>query len=186
MEADWEFEIGDGAPVIDALWAGFVNLRADPALAWSLPESAELPALGAALASLNSATSDVWTAKCDFSSELQAADFDADELDAPAGAAVHAMYCYIDLLPRSADAWSSPQLVEAACRSLCALLRQVPLRCCRADLVVRRAFLVDGGNDLGITAYITACGPTVTEAKGVLAEALAAFAAALCPGQTLQ
>ena len=28
MEADWEVEIGGGAPVIDALWPGFVDLRA--------------------------------------------------------------------------------------------------------------------------------------------------------------
>jgi hypothetical protein len=27
LEADWEFEVGGDAPVIDALWPGFVDLR---------------------------------------------------------------------------------------------------------------------------------------------------------------
>jgi hypothetical protein len=30
MEADWEFEVGGDAPVIDALWPGFVDLRLSP------------------------------------------------------------------------------------------------------------------------------------------------------------
>ena len=30
MEADWEFEVGGDAPVIEALWAGFVDLRSQP------------------------------------------------------------------------------------------------------------------------------------------------------------
>ena len=30
MEADWELEIGGDAPVIEAHWTGFVDLRADP------------------------------------------------------------------------------------------------------------------------------------------------------------
>jgi hypothetical protein len=186
MEADWEFEIGGDAPVIDANWAGLVDLRADPELALGLPETAELPALAFALKALNSAGSPVWTSKSDYWPALQPADFDVDELDGPRGAAVHGMGCYIDLLPRVADAWSLPQQAEAVCSSLCETLRQVRLRSCRVDLVVRRASFADGRNDMGITAYITACGRTPTAAKGALAEALAAFAAALCPGQTLQ
>ena len=27
MEADWEVEVGGGAPVIEAFWPGFVDLR---------------------------------------------------------------------------------------------------------------------------------------------------------------
>jgi hypothetical protein len=53
MEADWEFEVGPdaaglAAPVIDALWPGFVDLRRAPELAWHLPEAAQLPALAEA------------------------------------------------------------------------------------------------------------------------------------------
>jgi len=39
MEADWEFEVGPdtaglAAPVIDACWPGFVDLRHNPERAW--------------------------------------------------------------------------------------------------------------------------------------------------------
>ncbi len=30
MEADWEFEVGGDAPVIEAHWPGFVDLRQNP------------------------------------------------------------------------------------------------------------------------------------------------------------
>ena len=30
------------------------------------------------------------------------------------------------------------------CKRVCSLLRAVPLRCCRADLVIRRAFITAG------------------------------------------
>ena len=30
MEADWEVEVGGGAPVIEADWPGFVDLRGEP------------------------------------------------------------------------------------------------------------------------------------------------------------
>jgi hypothetical protein len=192
MEADWEFEIGDGAPVIDARWDGLVDLRADPALSRTLPEAADFPALAACLARLNAPASPVWTSKCDLWLALEPADFDADELDAPPGSSTHGMACYIDLLPRAADAWSDPAQAEAASRSLRNDLSQAPLRCCRTDLVIRRAIVgPDSGrgsdqHHLGITAYITACGPTPSAAKAALAAALAAFAAALCPAQTLQ
>ena len=186
MEADWEFDVRDDAPVIDAQWAGLIDLRAQPSLAWLLPEAAELPSLAAALVKLNGAGSPVWTSKCDFWPALQPTDFDADELDAPSGTAAYAMSCYIDLMARNAYAWSLPEEAEAACRALCALLHQALLRSCRVDLVVRRAWLGDDQNHLGITAYITACGPAAETAKDVLERALAAFAAAICTGQTLQ
>jgi hypothetical protein len=186
MEADWEFEMGGDAPVIDAFWIGFVDLRADPELASCLPETGELPALALALKTLNSAGSPVWTSKCDFWPALQPADFDADELDAPPAAAAHGTGCYLDLLPRAADSWSRPQHAELACKAVCVFLRQVSLRCCRADLIVRRAFPGDQSDHHGVTAYLTACGPTPEAAKAVLAQALAAFATAICFGQTLQ
>ena len=37
MEADWEVEIGGGAPVIDACWDGYVDLRFNPRMDSSLP-----------------------------------------------------------------------------------------------------------------------------------------------------
>ena len=44
MEADWEIEVGGKAPVIEARWPGFVDLRLHPERASQFPEAAELPA----------------------------------------------------------------------------------------------------------------------------------------------
>ena len=191
MEADWEFEVGGEAPVIEAAWPGFVDLRRNPERAWELPEAAELPVLAEALASLNADDSPVWTSKCDLWPVVDMAEFDADELDAPPGCAAHAMGCYIDLLPRAGQPrndrqWETPEMAAAACTEICGLLHAVPLRCCRVDLVLRRALLVHYEMDLGITAYLTACGPSPAEAMQTLEAALAAFARVLCGHSTLQ
>ena len=201
MQADWEFEVGGDAPVIDAHWQGFVDLRVSPERVSDLPEAVQLPGLAAALLRLNSEGSPVWTSKCDSWLVLEREEFDADELDAPSGCSMHAAACYIDILPRADHAWSLPQPAEAACKLLCGLLGPVPLRYCRVDLIVRRALIalnrMNLGRmdldpmdldpmDLGMTAYITACGPTPAQAVQTLEKALIAFADALCPSSTLQ
>jgi hypothetical protein len=191
MEADWEFEVGPdaaglAAPVIDALWPGFVDLRRAPELAWNLPEAAQLPALAEALAKLNAAASPVWTSKCDFWPNLEADEFDAGELDAPPGCLAHAMGCYIDLLPGSDQQWAQPAIAEAACKRVCRLLRAVPLGCSRADLVIRRAFITADRMDLGITAYLTSCGSSSAEAERTLAAALTALTDALESHSTVE
>ncbi|MGD0800345.1 MAG: hypothetical protein ABR906_03415 [Terracidiphilus sp.] len=179
MEADWEFEVGGSAPVIEAYWAGFVDLRGQPDRAWDFPECAQLPALAGALARMNDAASPVWTAKCDFWPHLETDEFDPDELDAQPGCAVHVMGCYIDLLPKSAQQWSQPEMASAACKCVCGLLHAVPLRCCRVDLVIRRASIVPEWMELGITAYLISCGESQAEAALRLQAALAALTGAL-------
>lgn len=168
LEVDWEFEVGGNAPVIDALWPGFVDLRWTPqsapdhvSLVLTLPETAQLPRLAATLKKLNAEHSPVWTSKCDFWPALQADEFDPDELDAPAGSFAHAVGCYIDLLPRidqqpqsdqqaRADRqWSSPDGIASSCRDLCIRLHSIPLRCCRVDLIVRHAQIAPGNMDMG-------------------------------------
>jgi hypothetical protein len=191
MEADWELEVGGEAPVIEALWPGFVDLRRNPERAWELPEVAELPALAEALARINADDSPVWTSKCDLWPVVDFACFDADELDAPPECAVHAMGYYIDLLPRTdpsrnALQWETPEMAAASCKEICGLLHAVPLRCCRVDLVVRSALIVPDEMRLGITAYLTACGPSPAEAMQTLEAALAAFAGVLGGRSTLQ
>ena len=190
MEADWEFEVGGDAPVIEGCWPGFVDLRWTPQngdeLAQridGLHEAAQLPALAAALEKLNSACSPVWTSKCDFWPVLRPEEFDPGELDAPPANCAHAMGCYIDLLPRSDQQWPFPGMIAAACKHWCAVLGAVPLRCCRADLVIRRALIAPSVMDTGITAYLTACGPDPAGARQALEAALAQFAHALCPTQ---
>jgi hypothetical protein len=184
MEADWEFELGadaagQAAPVIDAAWPGWVDLRRSPELARQLPEAAQFPALAEALMRLNGAASPVWSCKCDYWPGLEAEEFDADELDAPHGCSNHAIGCYIDLLPASDGQWPNPEVIEKACKRWCGLLRAVPLRCCRVDLVVRRAVLSAERTGLGITVYLTACGASSEEAAERLEAALAAFTDAL-------
>jgi len=186
LEADWEFEVGGDAPAIDACWAGFVDLRQAPKQARILVEVGDFPPLAVALEKLNSPSSPVWTSKCDFRPELEPGDFDPDELDAPPGCSGCAVSCYIDILPREGWRWTNPQLAEAACRELRGLLAAIPLRCSRVDLVVRRAIVVADRVDLGITAYVTACGSGAGEARNALASALFAFVDALCTHSTLQ
>jgi hypothetical protein len=176
MESDWEVEIGNEAPVIDACWEGFVDLRVAPERAVALAETKDFPALADTLVRLNALSSPVWTSKCDL---WKPDSFDADELDAPAGAGNYALACYIDLLPRGDRQWPGPAQAVAFCQQLCAILRDVPQRCCRADLVVRRAYLAPNRPGLGTTAYLTACGPAPAETRATLASALVAIANAL-------
>jgi hypothetical protein len=188
MEADWEFEAGGDAPVIDACWPGLVDLRRTPERAWNLPETAQFPALAETLARLNAVASPVWTSKCDVWLHLEAGEFDPDELDAPPGCSAHAMGCYIDLLPGNGQQWLPPDRAAAWCKRICGLLCAVPLRCCRADFVIRRALLTPDPTDaermeLGITAYLTSCGASPAKAAQTLEAALAAFADALLPTQ---
>jgi hypothetical protein len=96
------------------------------------------------------------------------------------------MGCYIDLLPGSSQQWAQPAIAEAVCKRVCTLLRAVPLGCSRADLVIRRAFINADRMDLGITAYLTSCGPSSTEAERTLAAALTALTDALGSHSTLE
>jgi hypothetical protein len=190
MEADWEFEVGPdaaspdatglAAPVIEAAWAGFVDLQSAPERAGDLPEADLLPGLAETLIRLNATASPVWTSKCDVWPWLKTGDFDPDELDAPSGCSAHAMGCYIDLLPRGGRQWLLPEMAAEESKRVCGLLRAVPLRCCRADLVIRRAFIGAGPAHeeiagLGVTAYLTSCGASAAEALRTLQDALAAL-----------
>jgi hypothetical protein len=186
MEADWEFEVGGDAPVIDACWAGLIDLRCEPERVLELPEVAQLPALAEALVKLNAATSSVWTSKCDVWPHLEAGEFDSDEMDAPPGSAAHAMGCYIDLLPRGGQQWTVPAAVAAECKRVCGLLRAVPRRCCHADLIIRRAVVAPERLELGITAYLTSCGESSAEAARTLQTALGTFTDALCGRSTIE
>jgi hypothetical protein len=178
MEADWEFEVGGDAPIIEAHWAGFVDLRLEPNRATGLEEAPRLPGLAEALARLNATNSPVWTCKTDVFVPDQ---IDPDELDAKGEEATHSIACYVDLLTRSDQQWNIPFKAERSCKELCAQLRNIPLRCCRIDLVVRRAYIEPDLNDLGVTAYFTACGSTENGAKIRLAACLSLFAGLVVP-----
>jgi hypothetical protein len=173
MEADWEFEVMEGAPVIDALWPGFVDLRNHPESAGDLAESKLLPALAPALAHLNASSSGIWTSKSDV---FDPGYVDPDELDATAEESADLLACYIDMLPRREGQWSLPSAIEQDCRRICAALSTQAARCCRVDLVIRRAYSGADTTDLGVTAYLMACGSTELEARVRLTGCLVSFA----------
>jgi hypothetical protein len=172
MECDWEFEIAPDAPVIDAAWPDRLDLRAHPERASELPEAQALPGLSDALGLLNARDATVWTSKCDVWTPEA---FDPDELDAEPGQGTESLACYIDLLPAT-GMWLTMDEVAAWCRELCSALRTHPLRQCRADLVIRRAFFTADQTGLGITAYLTACGATSSLAQESLSAAVTLFA----------
>ncbi len=178
MQADWEFEAGAGDPIVDAAWTGLVDLRRNPEGIRKIGEAALVPALAPALLRLNSASSPVWTAKCDVWTPEA---IDPVELDAPDPQTACALACYIDLLPCDATDWRTIAGMEAYCRHLCGLLRAIPARCCRADLVVRRAVLSAETESLGITAYLCGCGANSSQAASALSAAIAALVDSLCP-----
>ena len=173
MEADWEIEIGGQAPVIEACWPGFVDLRFAPGRVVELPELRELSGLADSLVRLNAGDSPVWTSRCDV---WPVTEIDPFELDAPPEFALIGLACYVDLLPKSDQQWPAPAIAARSCKALCVRLRNLPMRCCRVDLVIRRAYIAPDRPNLGITAYLTACGPTVEAANLQLQSALAVFA----------
>lgn len=173
MECDWEIDVGVGSPVIDAAWEGYIDLRADSNRVADVGETAQFPALSEALIRLNSTSSPVWTAKCDI---WPVEAFDADEMNADRDTADSALGCYIDLLPCDPQMFSTFDAASAWCGRLCRQLQPLPARQCRADAVLRRAFLTPESVGLGVTTYVTACGSTQIEAATVLSNALALLA----------
>lgn len=165
-------EIGGDAPVIDAAWIGFVDLRLTPDKANALPEVSVLPSLATALVRLNAPDSSFLTAKCDV---WPIQPVDPFEFDAPPESALHALACYIDMVPRDAQSWTDHHVAANWCKQLCANLRGSGLCCCRADLVLRRAIGRLGQEPIGLSAYVSACGPTAGDAKAQLEAALAIF-----------
>jgi hypothetical protein len=177
MEADWEFEIGGEAPVIEAAWAGFVNLRDEPARIREIAETQKLSGLAHALTCLNAVESPVWTSKCDV---FEPNHIDTDELSATREEGQFAIATYIDVLRHSGHIWSSPSHAERDCREICSRLRELPLRRCRVDIVMREARVPTV--EIGATVYLTACGKSMRDAEDRLGECLEAFAAVIAPG----
>ncbi len=178
MEADWEFEVGGGAPVIEARWPGFVNLRADPSRVTELPEACQLPALAEALVRLNGPGSPVWSSKADV---FVPESVDPYELDASPEETTCTIACYVDLHWQNNQRWNSPFVVEQFCKAACSRLSSIVLRCCRADLVIRRAHHPGEQPVFAVTVYLTACGPSVADAQARFGVGLSAFVAAVLP-----
>ena len=176
MEADWEVEVGGGAPVIDALWAGFVDLRRQPERIGEIAEAARFPALGGLLQRLNSTGSPVWTAKCDLWEPVElgeAANLAVAEDGLPAALAI-----YVDLFPSARGVFQHWQQAEAFCREWVARLGQVAMADCSVELVVRQAVAVLS-EGFAVTAYVSAEGHDRPGAAKTLARTLGAIADAI-------
>jgi hypothetical protein len=175
MEADWEVEIAPSAPVIEAIWTGFVDLRRFPDRISEIEETRSFPALAQALRQLNrsisSVDSQVWTSKCDVWVLEQ---LDPAEMDALIEESTVGLACYIDLLPRDVEIFKNFDRVEKWARSVVSQLRPVSRQCCRADLVIRHA-IMSQHEGLGITAYVSACGAGPDSAQSSLNGALGAL-----------
>lgn len=181
MQADWEFDLGQDSPWIDAAWTGFIDLRSNPQDVNQITECRQLAGLADVLLRLNAYSSPVWTAKCDV---WRIDSFDWDELDAPRELTTTGVACYVDLLPKKEKGWQSPKSMEEVCRALCMGLHAVTQRCCRADFVVRSAALEAQEHTLGITVYVVGCGSSDREAEAQLACALALVVDAILQGKS--
>jgi hypothetical protein len=176
MEADWEVEIGGGAPVIEAEWSGsaglsgssgYIDLRSKPARIVEIAEAAAFPQLGTLLLALNAEHSPLWTSKCDLWEPEPAV-----------------LASYVDMLPREGKVFASWQLAEAFCREYVARLAKItPSEFspgCSIDLVIRQAVAGDA-EGFGVTAYLSARAACRSDAEAALTSVMAIFADALPP-----
>ena len=182
MEADWEVEVGGGAPVIEAHWPGFIDLRAQPSRIADIPEAAVFPPLGDLLLALNTGGSPVSTSKCD--------------VWVPEAGA---LACYVDILPLRGGVFAEWERAEAFCRVLVTritshslpLVETQPRRhpvlmmagdCSRTaatvTLVVRQA-IAGQLEGFGVTVYFSAGAKCSPDAPTAIAAAMVAFLSAL-------
>jgi hypothetical protein len=171
MDADYEVEIGGGAPVIEALWPGFVDLRTSPERIGQIQEAAEFAPLAALLLALNGEASSLWTSKCDR--------WEQEPAELAAGACC-GLACYVDLLPVYGVVFLTWEQAEAFCLQWVGLLDPVSAPQCRVEFVVRQAFAGES-EGFGITAYLAASGQDQSDAVHALAGFMTAFAHAVPP-----
>jgi hypothetical protein len=171
VEADWSVEIGAGLPVIEADWAGFVDLRKDMGAVDGIAEAATEPALRAALVALNGAGSPVFTSKCEVW-ELGPEEIDPLEFDCAAECGV-GRASWVDVMARDAGMFGSFAEHEGWVRGIVARLQAERIGCGRVDAVVRSA--VAGEREgFGITLYAAGCGVDAGTAREAWAVVLGA------------
>ena len=181
MEADWEVEVGGSAPVIEAHWPGFIDLRAEPMRIADVTETKAFPPLAELLLALNSVGSPVWTSKCDV-------------WEPEPGT----LACYVDLLPLRGGVFAEWERAEAFCRVLVKRIapRAVPAvetqpghhpililsdemgSAATITLVVRRA-ITEQAEGFGVTAYFSADSQCHPNAATATEAAMVAFSDAL-------
>ena len=168
----------------------FIDLRGDEQTSGRLldgiEEARDRPALRNALATLNREGSHLWTTKCDaWEAPPASRDWDPEagvrtipraiidpwEMDASPEEAICSAGSYVDLVLRDDQARASFEIQEQWIRRLTGVLREIPLRCARTDLVLRGAE-VEGAGGFGVTWFTEACGANAEDARQRWAEAL--------------
>ena len=186
MNVDWEVEIGGGAPVIEAHWPGFIDLRAYPERISEVAEVKLLPPLGDVLLALNSAESPVWTSKCDV------------WVPQPG-----TLGCYFDCLPWKEHVYADWKDAEAFCREIMKriLTNELPshsvehhghkraILCNESDeesviLVVRQA-ITEENEGFAFTVYFSASDSSSHSAGSLIGDGMAAFRNAILRGNSL-
>lgn len=168
MEIDWEVEIGGGAPVIEADWPGFIDLRAHPERISKISEASAFRPLADLLIGLNAPTSPVWTSKCDV-------------WQPESGGRA----CYVDLIPRDENVFGEWRHTAGFCRALVeqmnAKTHKEPESGASITLVVRQA-IAGHTEGYGVTAYFSAetesvpAGTEIAGALGVFSNAIQSIA----------
>lgn len=157
MEADWEVEIGGGAPVIEAFWPGFVDLRQSPSRVKELSEAVAFPALAEFLVHVNGPDSPLWTSKCDVWQPDEGQETDIDSVGrgtVECDVETSALACYVDLLPRQSSVFAQWEDAAKLCRAWVERMESVDLPRHRVELIVRQA-VAGEADGFGITAYVS-------------------------------
>jgi len=178
MEADWSVELMAEDPVIIVPWAAtsdapskckFVDLRSGGQLIDEIVEAGRVPELRATLVALNGAASPLWTVKCDtWESDSQ---MDSYEMDAAPADAKFSFGSYIDLLARDRTLQASFDRQEQWVRVVTGMLRAVPARAARVELVLRPA-QVNHEAGYGVSWFVEGCGSTAQRAQKSWSDAL--------------
>jgi hypothetical protein len=187
MLADYSVELGREDPALEMPWSSedaavcYVDLKKNPELLSEIPEAAKQPELATFLTRINAAEFPLETAKCDVwaSEEILPEEeiFNAE----------HKFCSYVDLLFSARAARLSLERHEELARTLCKLLNHAPEIAAQVELAIRRCYYHDGGaaeaddseNGFYITAYTSAFGHSLEEARKQWTIALALLQHAL-------
>jgi hypothetical protein len=169
MEAELTVELGADDPTLAVPWSDpegrlhYVSLRGDPAAIDQVEEARALPELRDFLLLVNSAPSNLQSAKCDawFTDEIT-------EEEAVFGAACK-FGSYVDLTFHKAAPQGSFPLHEAFGQRLIELLKRVPEMPGSVEVIIRRAHFEDHGEQLRegfyFTVYVFGFGDDESEAR---------------------
>jgi len=140
MDADFSVELGREDPVLDFPWTdaagrlAYFDVKRHPELLAQVEEASELPELAEFLRCVNSARSEVESAKCDAWTTTELTP--EEEIFA----ASHKFASYVDLVLSNADHRQSFPEHERFAKRLVALLRRAPEMSSSAEVCVRRCF----------------------------------------------